>query len=87
MSPYFEDMKRFGKILLGLGAAVGVSVVGAIVTHIGIAGVPWLVNLALAKLALVASGALMAGGAVSLRLAKRREHVALPPASVSGPGR
>ena len=84
---YVGDMKRFGRILLGLGAVIGVGVAGAIATHLGLAGVPWLVNVALAKLGLVAAGALMAGGAVSLRLAKRREHTALPRASVEGPRR
>jgi hypothetical protein len=80
-------MKRLGKILLGLGAAVGAGVGAAMLTHTGLAGVPWLVNVALAKLGLVASGALMAGGAVSLRLAKRRDQAALPRASGSETGR
>ena len=71
-------MRRFGQILLGLGATVGAGVAVAIVMHTGFAGAPWLVNVALAKLGLVASGGLMAGGAVSLRLAKRREQTALP---------
>jgi hypothetical protein len=75
-------MKRLGKVLLSLGVTVGVGVGVAILTHTGLAGVPWLVDVALAKLGLVASGGLMAGGAVSLRLAKRRERAALPSASV-----
>jgi len=76
-------MKRLGTILLGLGGAVGIGVGVAILTHTGLAAVPWLVNVALAKLGLMASGGLMAGGAVSLRLAKRREQAALPRASAS----
>ena len=80
-------MKRLGKILLGLGGVVGVGVGAAILTHTGLVGVPWLVNVALAKLGLVASGGLMAGGAVSLRLAKRRDQAALPPGSGSVNGR
>jgi hypothetical protein len=80
-------MKRLGNVLLGLGAAVGIGSGAAILAHAGLAGVPWLVNVALAKLGLVASGGLMAGGAVSLRLAKRREQAALPRASASGPER
>jgi hypothetical protein len=71
-------MKRIGSMLLGLGAAVGAGIGLAILTHTGLAGVPWLVNVALAKLGLVASGGLMVGGAMSLRIAKRREHAALP---------
>jgi len=42
--------------------------------HLGVAGVPWLVNVALAKLGLVGAGGLMAGGAVSIRLAGRKEQ-------------
>jgi hypothetical protein len=71
-------MRRFGQILLGLGATVGAGVAVAIGMHTGLASAPWLVNIALAKLGLVASGALMAGGAMSLRLAKRREQPTLP---------
>ena len=65
-------------MLIGLGAAVGAGVGLAMLTHTSLVGVPWLVNVALAKLGLVASGGLMAGGAVSIRIAKRREHAALP---------
>jgi hypothetical protein len=71
-------MRRFGQMLLGLGAAVGAGVAVAIVMHTGLPGASWLANVALAKLALVASGGLMAGGAMSLRLARRREQTALP---------
>ena len=46
--------------------------------HAGLVGVPWVVNVALAKLGLVASGGLMAGGAMSIRLARRRDQMALP---------
>jgi hypothetical protein len=74
-------MRRLGKWLLALGASVGAIVGVAALTHSGLAGVPWLVNVALAKLGLVASAGLMTGGAMSLRLAKRREQAALPPGS------
>jgi hypothetical protein len=67
-------MKGFGKFLMGLGAAVGLGVAVAMLGHLGVNGVPWLVNVALAKLGLVAAGGLMAGGAVSVRLANRREQ-------------
>jgi hypothetical protein len=71
-------MRRIGTAIIGLGAAVGIAVGVAILMHAGLPGVPWLVNVALAKLGLVASGGLMTGGAVSLRLAKRREEAILP---------
>jgi hypothetical protein len=74
-------MRRLGTWLMGMGATVGAIVGVAVLTHTGLAGVPWLVNVALAKLGLVASAGLMTGGAVSLRLAKRREQAALPPGS------
>jgi hypothetical protein len=45
--------------------------------HLGV-NAPWLVNVALAKLGLVAAGGLMAGGAVSIRLGKRHEQKLLP---------
>jgi hypothetical protein len=72
-------MRRFGHFLMGLGASVGVAVALAIFAHFGIVGVPWLVNVALAKLGLLASLGLMAGGAVSVRLANRRDQQRLPP--------
>ena len=66
-------MKRVGSLLMVLGAGIGV------VSAVGIGGgfhleFPWLVNVALAKLTLVASGGLMAGGAVIRRMALRREQ-------------
>jgi hypothetical protein len=72
-------MKRLGQWLMGLGAAVGVAVAIAIFAHVGLAGVPWLVNVALAKLGVVASLGLMAGGATSVRIANRREQSKLLP--------
>lgn len=65
--------------MMALGATVGAGVGVAMLTHAGIVGVPWLVNVALAKLGLVASGGLMAGGAATVRLANRREQKTLPP--------
>jgi hypothetical protein len=67
-------MRRFGKFLLSVGATVGVTVAIAMFFHLGVAGVPWLVNVALAKLGLLAAGGLMGGGAVSIRLAARSEQ-------------
>ncbi len=63
--------------MIAFGAAVGGAVAVAMFAHVGIAGAPWLVNVALAKLGLVASGGLMAGGAVTVRVAKRLERAAL----------
>ena len=75
-------MKRVGSLLMLLGAGVGV------VAAVGIGGgfhlaFPWLVNVALAKLTLIASGGLMAGGAVVRRIGVRREQASLlaPPGS------
>jgi hypothetical protein len=73
-------MRVFGKLLMVFGALVGLAVAAAMLAHVGVAG-PWLVNVALAKLGLVASGALMAGGAVSVRLGNRLERTRLPPAN------
>ena len=56
-----------------LGAAVGLAVALAMFAHAGVAGA-WLVNVALAKLGLVAAVGLMAGGAVGVRIANRREQ-------------
>ena len=66
-------MRYFGHFLMGVGAAVVVAVGIAMFAHFGLVGVPWLVNVALAKLGLVASGGLIAGGAIAVRVANRRE--------------
>lgn len=63
---------------MGLGAAIGVAVAVAMFAHLGVLGVPWLVNVALAKLGLVASLGVMTGGAVVLRLANSDEQRQLP---------
>jgi hypothetical protein len=67
-------MRRFGQMLIALGGLVGVGVAAAIAGHLGFAGAPWLVNVALAKLGLIASGGLMAGGAAGIRLANRQSQ-------------
>jgi hypothetical protein len=59
-------MKRVGSVLMDLGAGIGV------IAGIGIGGgfhlaFPWLVNVALGKLTLAASGGVMAAGAVVRR--------------------
>jgi hypothetical protein len=65
-----------------LGAAVGVVVILAVANHAGLAGVPWLVNVALAKLGLVSAAGLLGGGATAVRVARRRavRHVGAGPA-------
>lgn len=74
IAPYLHDMKRLGQLLTGLGATVGVLVAIAMLAHFGVNGAPWLVNVAMAKLGVIASLGLMAGGATSVRIANRREH-------------
>jgi hypothetical protein len=67
-------MRRFGQLLMALGATVGGLVALAIFAHLGLAGVPGLVNVALAKLGVLAALGLMGGGALGVRLATRREQ-------------
>jgi len=76
-------MKRVGSVLMDLGAGIGV------IAGIGIGGgfhlaFPWLVNVALGKLTLAASGGIMAGGAVVRRIGLRREHAPQLPALTIG---
>ena len=66
-------MRRLSQLLLTVGLLVGVVDAVAILLHFGVAGAPWLVNVALAKLGLVASLGLLGGGAVTGRLARRQE--------------
>ena len=53
-----------------LGAALGILVALAIAVRLG-PGSSWLINVALAKLALVGAGGLMGAGAVAIRLDNR----------------
>lgn len=66
-------MRRVGQVLMILGALVGGAVGLGILLGLSIPGVSWIVAVGLAKLSLLASGGLMAGGAVLQRLANRRE--------------
>lgn len=70
-------MRLLGQILLTLGAVLGFLVGVAILTHFG-PDSSWLVNVALAKLALVGAGGLMGAGAVALRLDRRDRSKQLP---------
>ncbi len=74
-------MRRVGQILMGIGVSVGVVTGIAMLGHLGVAGAPWLVNVALAKLGLAASLGLMAGGAGAIRVGKIREQRALSSAT------
>ena len=64
-------LRWFGRGLLGLGLVLGGAVGVAMLAGIAPAGMSWLAAVTLAKLTLVASGGLMAGGAVCLRLDQR----------------
>lgn len=80
-------MHRFGQALLWLGLVIGI--VGGVgltlALHTG--GLTWLVAIGLSKLTLLASGGLMAGGAVLQRFARREaERKALEsPSAVDRP--
>ena len=70
-------MRRLGEVLMILGATLGVLVALAMVAHLGL-GSSWLINVALAKLTLIAAGGLMGGGAVAIRLNNRERSKQLP---------
>jgi hypothetical protein len=67
-------MRRISQLLMIAGAVLGGSVAVAMLTHLGVPGASWLVNVALAKLTLVAAGGLFAGGAMTGRIARRQEQ-------------
>ncbi|MGI8402846.1 MAG: hypothetical protein ACR2NS_14760 [Gemmatimonadaceae bacterium] len=64
-------MRRLGQFLMGLGAALGSLVGIAIAVHAGAPNASWLINVALAKLSLIAAGGLMGAGAVAVRIDNR----------------
>jgi hypothetical protein len=66
-------MRRIANVLMTLGLAVGVLDASAIFFHLGLAGVPWLINVALAKLGFIAALGLLGGGAVPGRLSQRHD--------------
>ena len=66
-------MRRIANTLMALGLAVGAIDACAIFFHLGLAGVPWIVNVALAKFGFVAALGLLGGGAVTGRIARREE--------------
>ena len=66
-------MRSLGTLLLLLGLCVGVIGGVGLIAGLHISGWTWLVTIGLSKLTLVASGGLMAGGAVLQRLARRED--------------
>jgi hypothetical protein len=72
-------MRLLGQLLMILGVAVGGAVGLALLFHLSIPGVPWLIALGLAKLTLVGSAGLLGAGAFVQRLANRHDdRPALP---------
>jgi hypothetical protein len=67
-------MRQIGSLLLVLGALLGTTVGIGLLLGLHVPGLPWLVAVGLVKLTLVASGGLMAAGAVLQRLAQRSEE-------------
>jgi hypothetical protein len=67
-------MRHISQLLMIAGAVLGGSVAVAMLAHLGVPGASWLVNVALAKLTLVAAGGLFAGGAVTGRIVRRQEQ-------------
>lgn len=58
---------------MAMGAVLGAGVALAIGTHTGIPGMPWLINVALAKLTLLGAGGMMMAGAAGIRFERLRE--------------
>jgi len=72
-------MRLLGQLLMILGVAAGGAVGLALLLHLSIPGVPWLIALGLAKLTLVGSAGLLGAGAFVQRLANRHDdRPALP---------
>ena len=72
-------MRLLGQLLMLLGVGVGGAVGLALLFHLSIPGVPWLLALGLAKLTLAASAGLLGAGAFVQRLADHRgERPTLP---------
>ena len=67
-------MRTIGNLLMALGALIGVLVALTMMTGVSLPGLPWLIVVGLIKLTLIASGGLIAAGAVCLRLANRADE-------------
>jgi hypothetical protein len=68
---------------VGVGSAVGL----AMLLNVSLSNLPWIVAVGLAKLTLLASGGLLASGAVLQRLATRRDTEARLAPPSDGPPR
>ena len=66
-------MRSLGTLLLILGLLIGVIGGAGLMAGLHVTGWAWLVTIGLAKLTLLASGGLMAGGAILQRLARRED--------------
>jgi hypothetical protein len=64
-------MRRLGSVLLALGLLIGVAGGAGLMLGLHASGLHWVIAIGLAKLTLLASGGLMAGGALLQRLARR----------------
>jgi NhaP-type Na+/H+ or K+/H+ antiporter len=74
-----DRLRTIGQLLMILGVAVGGAVGLALLFHLSIPGVPWLLAVGLAKLTLAGSAGLLGAGAFMQRLANRHdEQPALP---------
>jgi hypothetical protein len=67
-------MRPFGMLLLALGVLLGTLVGVGLLFGVQVPGVSWLVAVGLVKLTLIASGGLIAAGAVLQRLARRADE-------------
>jgi hypothetical protein len=67
-------MRPIGTLLLALGVLLGTLVGVGLLVGVQVPGVSWLIAVGLVKLTLIASGGLIAGGAVLQRLARRADE-------------
>ena len=74
-----DGVHRLSFALRVAGAAVGLVVFAAAGLHLGWPGASWLVNVGLAKLALVGAGGLFGAGVVVERVARRADARRLSP--------
>jgi hypothetical protein len=68
---------------MALGALVGCAVGIGLLLGFSLPGVSWLIAVGMVKLTLIASGGLIAGGAVLQRLARRADQRDRLPSSVT----
>jgi NhaP-type Na+/H+ or K+/H+ antiporter len=76
-------MRLLGQLLMALGGAVGGAVGLALLFHLSIPGVPWLLAVGLVKLILAGSVGLLGAGAFVQRLANRRDERLMLPSDKS----